>query len=253
MGPVTNQMLNARKEKDCIAYTTERKFFDDGQTFIKRSLRPSEWQLNPYTGTIMIPKLGNERLLNEAAAMKFIAENTNIPIPKLLCCFEDDEAIYLIIEKVNGIELSKLEESKRKIVEKEVEIHLQTLHDLKSKTWGGPTGLVLPPYRVMRKSHRLQWTMKPRETEDLVFCHNDMSTHNIIVDPETLKIRAILDWEYAGFFPPEFEGAFYKRPGPSVALKGEEDDVDTLMDIMHENEVLFGEEADTDIRTEAAP
>lgn len=30
--------------------------------------------------------------------------------------------------------------------------------------------------------------MKPREAsaDDLVFCHNDLSTYNIIVDPETL-------------------------------------------------------------------
>lgn len=28
---------------------------------------------------------------------------------------------------------------------------------------------------------------KPRESEDLVFCHNDFSTHNIIMDPATLK------------------------------------------------------------------
>lgn len=78
--------------------------------------------------------------------------------------------------------------------------------------------------------------MKPRESKDLVFCHNDLSTHNVIVDPETLKVKAIIDWEYAGFFPEEFEGMFFRRPGPSVALEGEFNDEKQLLDIMYENE-----------------
>lgn len=74
--------------------------------------------------------------------------------------------------------------------------------------------------------------MKPRETSDLVFCHNDLSANNVIVDPDTLKIAAIVDWEYAGFYPPEFEFSFFRRPGPSVALDGEVDDTESLMAII---------------------
>lgn len=77
--------------------------------------------------------------------------------------------------------------------------------------------------------------MKPRESEDLVFCH-DLSTHNVIVDPVTLKIKAIIDWEYAGFFPAEFEGTFFRRPRPSFALNGEVNDEKHLLHIMHEHE-----------------
>lgn len=78
--------------------------------------------------------------------------------------------------------------------------------------------------------------MKPREVKDLVFCHNDLSAHNVIVNPETLKVNAIIDWEYAGFFPEEFEGMFFRRPGPSIALDGEENDEEQLLNIMYENE-----------------
>ncbi|KAM5436619.1 hypothetical protein McanMca71_001737 [Microsporum canis] len=195
MPPVTNQMLNARREENCIAVTLERKYYRVGQTWVKRSLRPSEWQINPYAGTLVVPRFGKERIRNEAASMKFIAENTDIPVPKLYCCFEDDEAVYLVT------------------------------HDQ-----------VVPPYRVMVRSARPQWEMKPLESEALVFCHNDLSTNNVIVDPETLKVRAIIDWEYAGFYPEEFEGMFYRRPGPSVALEGEVNDEDRLLDVMIENE-----------------
>ena len=76
--------------------------------------------------------------------------------------------------------------------------------------------------------------MKPRPSEDLVFCHNDFSTHNVIVTPSTLKVNAIIDWEYAGFYPVEFEGLFLRRPRPSVGLEGEVDDTHELVHVMLE-------------------
>jgi len=74
--------------------------------------------------------------------MAFIAEHTNIPVPKLHCCFEDDEAVYLVMEYIDGTRMSELEEEKRKVVEKELELHLETLKKLKSRVWGGPSGIV---------------------------------------------------------------------------------------------------------------
>lgn len=74
--------------------------------------------------------------------------------------------------------------------------------------------------------------MRAREEHTLVFCHNDLSANDVIVDPDSLKIKAIIDWEYSGFFPAEFKREFYARPGPSVALPGEVDDVEVLTSIM---------------------
>lgn len=142
MSPVTSQMLEARREKDCIAITVERKYFHVDNSFVKRSLRPSEWQLNPVHGNVCVPRFGNERLLNEAASMEFIAKNTNIPVPKLLSCFEDDNAVYLVTEHIEGVAMSKLSEEQRKVVEEELAGHLETLRSLKSDVWGGPSGIV---------------------------------------------------------------------------------------------------------------
>jgi thiamine kinase-like enzyme len=89
----------------------------------------------------------------------------------------------------------------------------------------------------MVKSGRQEWKMKPFESEELVFNHGDLSTYNVIVDPVTLKVKAVIDWEYAGFYPAQFEGNFFERVGPSVAQKGEENDEDRLLDIMIENEL----------------
>lgn len=66
-----------------------------------------------------------------------------------------------------------------------------------------------------------------------MFCHNDLGQQNILVDPKTLKIKAIIDWEFAGYFPAAFEGAFYNRIGPSIAIQEERDDIQDLIGFLH--------------------
>lgn len=70
--------------------------------------------------------------------------------------------------------------------------------------------------------------MRRRPQPDLVFSHNDLTEANVLVDRENLKIKAIIDWEFAGFYPPEFDRPFYKRPGGSIVLEGDVDDIDEL-------------------------
>lgn len=147
MAPVTNQMLNARCEKNCVGLTTERKYYHVDGSWIKRRLRPSEWQTNPFAGTLFIPRFGNERVLNEASAMRFIVENTDIPVPKLYGRFEDDGAVYLVMEYIEGVTMNTLTAELRQVVESEVEHHLETLRALKSATWGGPSGIARSLFR----------------------------------------------------------------------------------------------------------
>ncbi|KAJ5573768.1 uncharacterized protein N7459_008195 [Penicillium hispanicum] len=207
------------------AMTAERAYYHCGNFFIKRSLRPSEYKTT-IRGTKHIPQLGKERLQNEAAALHFIRRVSNIPVPTLYGAFELDDSFILITEHIDGI--------KKSVVRAGIQQHLATLRGIKSDTIGGPgpSGIVLPPYRVMRLSDRDEWPQKVSKCGKYVFCHNDLSQHNIIVDPQTLKIRAIIDWEYAGFFPEHFEWPFYERLGPSVALDGEYDDSAELLQFM---------------------
>ncbi len=194
-------MANSCKEIDCFAVTPERKYYHIGQTFVKRSLRPREWQVSPFLGTIHVPRLGKERLLNEAAAMQFVSKHTKIPVPVLHCAFADDDAVYLVMEYVSGVSMDVLTEDEKHVVKQELAKHLESLHSLRSSTLGGISGLMIPPYRVLSKTFKDDWDLRPSETEEYVFCHNDLSQHNVIVDPKSLRINAIIDWEYAGFFP----------------------------------------------------
>lgn len=33
----------------------------------------------------------------------------------------------------------------------------------------------------------------------------DIAAHNIIMDPQTLQVKALIDWGYTGYFPPGME------------------------------------------------
>ena len=61
----------------------------------RRSLRPIEWQSSPFSVASLIARFGSERILHEAASIRFIADNTDVPLPKLYGYFEDDAAANL--------------------------------------------------------------------------------------------------------------------------------------------------------------
>ncbi|KAF8065975.1 kinase-like domain-containing protein [Lyophyllum atratum] len=151
---------------------------------------------------------------NEVAAIRYIQSNTTIPTPNIRCAFEDHGRYYIITDMVPGVPLVELPEDKKALVIKELEGYIAQMHTIKLNFMGSFLGDVILPYR------------------EFVLCHNDVSQYNVMVDETTLKINAILDWEYAGYYPPEFDGAFYLRSGPSIALEGEEDDVPKLLEAL---------------------
>ncbi len=44
----------------------------------------------------------------------------------------------------------------------------------------------------------------------LPLCHGDLTGSNVIVNPETNTIIAIIDWEYSGFYPPIMDFPYYQ-------------------------------------------
>ena len=60
---------------------------------------------------------------------------------------------------------------------------------------------------------------------------------NVLVDPVSLKLRALVDRQSAGLYPKFFERNFYERLELSVALEGEEDDSEQLLAFQSSREV----------------
>ena len=199
--------------------------------FIKRNLTPSEYLVN-LAGQLIIPYLCKERMKNEVTAIRYVQSlDISIPTPNIRWAFEDHGRYYIITDMVPGVALSQLPDDKKAPVIKELEGYIAQLHFVKSKVMGGFLGDVIVPPRVAIP-HDQVLKLREATTPEFVLCHNDLGQHNIMVDETTLKINAILDWEYAGFYPPEFEGAIYLRPGPSIALEGEKDDVLKLLELL---------------------
>ncbi|KAH0592758.1 hypothetical protein MHUMG1_09403 [Metarhizium humberi] len=224
---VTNQELNDRREPGCTVVLADKKYFHVGNWFMKRTLREHEWQ--SVFGTILIvpPRTYPQRWKNDAAILRFLRKETDIPLPPAECTFEDDRAFYFQSQYIDGIRMEKLAQQDKEVVMKEIERHVTTLQALRSDLPGVPgESLLCPPGRVTGIYWKVNSCWRPREKGEYVFCHNDLREHNVIVDPETLKIRAIINWEFGGFWPAWFERPFWKRRGLSMAAEGEEDDVE---------------------------
>jgi molybdenum cofactor biosynthesis enzyme MoaA len=88
----------------------------------------------------------------------------------------------------------------------------------------------------MVKAFRPEWKMKPRESKDLVFCHNDLSTHNVIVDPETLKVRSSSIGNMRASSPRSLRACFFAALDHQLHWEGEANDEKQLLDTMYENE-----------------
>lgn len=223
---VSNQDLNKHCETGCTGVTPDKKYYEVGRSFIKRTLRRHEWitTANGWTPSACLP----QRWKTDAAILAFLREKTNIPLPTLQHTFEDDGAFYFSTELVPGISMSELAEEQKQVVTKELLEHVATLKSLRSDCPGVPgEALLCAPNRVHngRWKYNTCWRPKPNTGEEsYVFCHNDLGQHNVIVDPETLKIAAIIDWEYGGFWPEWFEQPYWQRQGPGAPLDGEEDD-----------------------------
>ncbi|KAF8056876.1 kinase-like domain-containing protein [Lyophyllum atratum] len=233
LDPVDNTRI---QEEGCLAITDQKKYYEfmnaKGSVFIKRSLTPSEY-LVTLAGNLILPYMCMERMKNEVAAIRYIQSNTTIPTPNIRCAFEDHGRYYIITDMVPGVPLVELPEDKKALVIKELEGYIAQMHTIKLNFMGSFLGDVILPYRVSKTMpHDVVFKCCEASTQEFVLCHNDVSQYNVMVDETTLKINAILDWEYAGYYPPEFDGAFYLRSGPSIALEGEEDDVPKLLEAL---------------------
>jgi hypothetical protein len=67
-------------------------------------------------------KFGPLRNLPEASTMRFIAQNTSIPVPKIYCAFTRKGRTYIAMERINGEMLGRTwvkrsDESKAKILQ----------------------------------------------------------------------------------------------------------------------------------------
>ncbi|KAI0868243.1 kinase-like domain-containing protein [Hypoxylon argillaceum] len=202
-------------------------------TFTKTSRLPFHDKRLDGTDFVWFRSWNHERITNEARALELVSQNTTIPVPRLLGHgIHSDGRRYLVTEFIEGVPLDDFlgRDCSRPEGQKHLEgtpcktcsdqaysNALQFIHDsvlpqlekLKSKQ-RGILGFVMPP-SWLSPDVQLPWINKdcwetlPLEMPEYVFQHGDLAAHNILMDLQTLQVKALIDWEYAGFFPPGME------------------------------------------------
>ena len=194
-------------------------------SFIKREIPTDQRGVGRF-GKPIIQRWLAECFVNEAAAIKLIRDRTTIPVPKVLSFGKDEFGLsYLETELVpNSMpcdragnqcrmpethgthgECQKCKSIAHNNADKFVQnTVLPQLRGLRSdKT--GLDGVVIPPGWVLEHDKRGTWPVIRSKKAEFVFCHNDLTSRNIMLDCRTLEVTALIDWELSGFFPPEIQ------------------------------------------------
>ena len=154
--------------------------------------------------------------------MKFIAQNTTIPVPRIIEWSDVDGIGSLTVETIPGRSaadiINNVSEEDAQKIKSNVEtfmIHkvLPQLAQLRSKRLGQLGNVVIPPPRVILWDERPFWPVKTFSKACYNFCHNDLSLQNVLIDPTSYEVLALIDWECSGFFPAEFEAPLWRNSG----------------------------------------
>jgi serine/threonine protein kinase len=214
-------------------YSPHVRYLKTPTSFIKRTRLHSERQRLKNGSFITPRKWDEERFHNEVAALRLVADNTTIPVPRVISAGKDENGMpYLETEYIEGVVLWGIEDQcwmpdgERHVEEGACETCggiaranaerfitqdvLPQLSKLRSTTTG-LNGFAIPPPWVLEYDQRQQWKPKTSDSASYVFCHGDLAAHNIMIDPKTLQVVCIFDWEHAGYFPPEFQVWFPDR------------------------------------------
>lgn len=196
--------------------TSDRHYTKTTSTFTKRTITRDEFSRN-RRGQVIVPQRDHRYLINEHAALEYITNHTTIRVPRILhFSINTDLQCQLTLQRVPGIQLENVPDPDKPYALQKASQYIETvvlpqLKTLRSTAIGGLSGQVLVPEVVRLAAPDVKWMSATSTLGSLVFCHNDLYQHNILVDEDTYEVTAILDWEYSGFFPQQFERPLWRR------------------------------------------
>ncbi|KAJ6784623.1 hypothetical protein PWT90_09374 [Aphanocladium album] len=205
------------------AYNFERSYAQEKGWIIKRQLRDDELP-ESKDGQLIRPLWDEARLRNEYETTRFIREYTPIPVPE--CKFYQEDSLWHFASKMipGAVSLEDISDTVKvgaaaAVREQIVRFVLPHLCEFTRDHIGSvsTTVPVFPPARIYRRDDRT-WETITSPRKEFVLCHNDLSPENIWIHPVTWKITAIIGWEYAGYFPPDFELPLWTASGWDTRL-----------------------------------
>ncbi|KAL4947283.1 kinase-like domain-containing protein [Aspergillus filifer] len=156
----------------------------------------------------------------ETSNLRFLKEHTSIPIPTVVCSWEEDGRAFVFMERVPGKPLSAIwnnvSEVEKNSIAKQTAGYLIQLRKLHSSTIQGlnnqpiysaslfPTGYGLP-HEMKQALEGVPEDICLRLREHMpsaapyTFTHGDLTSVNVMIDNG--RVTGILDWESSGYFP----------------------------------------------------
>jgi serine/threonine protein kinase len=192
-----------------------------------------------------IIKTGHRVCLREAATMKFVAEHTSTPVPKVYCSFVYKDRAFILMERIRGDAIpnawARLPEAARQKVYSQLKDMIQELRSLKPPPGTGVESCVggelfdsrisrcptFGPFKTIQDFHFwLRDGLTPsgakhniedgewRDIEKMVAMQDaswppPVFTHGDL-NPANIIVRGdkvvgIIDWEFAGWYPHYWE------------------------------------------------
>lgn len=217
----------------------------------QKYLRPF-WKSSPGLTSVfnICIKVKPFESLAEARAMRFVAQNTSVPVPKVYCAFIYKGSTYVVMWRIQGKMAwygwqSRSEQSKARILDqlRRIVTELRSVPCPEGTSVGGvgggpfcdcrlPSRLLWGPYTTVRDFHRAfandadidaEYANLPSDVSKLfdfyrqsgnrlVLTHGDLSSLNTLVEAD--QVTGIVDWETAGWFPPYGEYTCAKNANP---------------------------------------
>lgn len=192
-----------------------------------------------------IVKTGHRVRLTEATTMRFVAENTSIPVPQVYCSFVHKDRTFIVMERILGEEIptawKSLPEPARRKVYSQLKAMIQELRALKPSPGTGVESCVrgslfdsritrcprFGPFKTIQAFHLwlrdelcLSENQNDRKDDDWLDIEKMVAMQDASWPPpvfthadlnpfnilvEDGKVVGIIDWESSGWYPAYWE------------------------------------------------
>jgi len=176
-----------------------------------------------------------ESLLNEVRAIEYVREHLpQIPVPTIICHFEDRGCYYVIEEYVEGaISAEAVPASHYPLVIQQLNAIVQQLRTHRRSRPQSFTGPLFLPARFGGIEDTFADANFVEEQDAFVLCHGDLAAHNVFVHPVTYKIVSIIDWEFASWLPEEVVEVWPRRGPVNPSLHDDPNDIDAVVNRLY--------------------
>lgn len=210
-----------------------------GRQIIKESCSSSELKL-PFS----FPDQSRIAIRNEYHAIQYIRQHTSIPVPNIVGFRDEpDLPVQMVMEYVENAlppRTLRLPYEDQRRLKSQISDYVSQLHSISDPECRSFAGI--PLFGVRFEGTRIPIQDFKYKRYDInspyVLCHGDLAWHNLLLDPITYDIVCVLDWEYAGFYPVQAEGEYWRRGGPLGTIRREEYcDIDEVMRVLWSHRV----------------